>query len=315
MNSTLKLKPNLIVVLGATASGKTKLAVQLAKRLSGEIISADSRQVYRGLDIGSGKDLGEYDDVPYHLIDVVDPGYEFSVYDYQRRFIDVFTSLTANNVLPILAGGTGLYLDAVLKGYQFVAAPENAELRVELGNLTSEDLVDRLLELQPQQHNTTDTENRERLVRAIEVALAQKAAAVDSEAYPTINPLIIGIKWERKRLRERITLRLKQRLENGLIEETQQLHDSGLSWEVLDFFGLEYRFVGQYLQDKINRNDLFQKLNAEIHRFAKKQDTWFRRMERKGAVIHWVEGEGVEEAEGEGDGVALKQVLQLLDDC
>ncbi|MBL4867896.1 MAG: tRNA (adenosine(37)-N6)-dimethylallyltransferase MiaA [Pseudomonadales bacterium] len=284
--------PNLIVVLGATASGKTKLAVQLAKRCSGEIISADSRQVYRGLDIGSGKDLDEYDGVPYHLIDVVDPGYEFSVYDYQRRFLDVFMMLSANGVMPVLAGGTGLYLDAVLKGYHFVEAPQNVELRAELSGLKSEVLVDRLLQLQPKQHNTTDTDNRDRLMRAIEIALAEKSANVDREPYPTITPFIIGIHWDRAKLRERITLRLKQRLDNGLIEETQGLHDAGLSWEVLDFFGLEYRYVGQFLQEKINRNDLFQKLNAEIHRFAKKQDTWFRRMERKGAQIHWVEGEG-----------------------
>lgn len=293
---------NLVVVLGATASGKTKLAVQLATQLNGEIISADSRQVYRGLDVGSGKDLGEYGAIPYHLIDVVDPGYEFSVYDYQRRFINVFEALSEREILPILAGGTGLYLDAVLNGYHFVDAPENVELRVELGGLKSEDLVDRLLQLQPKQHNTTDIENRDRLVRAIEIALAEKAANANLDPYPSITPFIIGIRWDRSKLRERITVRLKQRLDNGLIEETQGLYDSGVSWEVLDFFGLEYRYVGQYLQGKINRNDLFQKLNAEIHRFAKKQDTWFRRMERKGAMINWVEG----------DGDTFEQAMKLL---
>jgi len=300
--STQESKPDIVVVLGATASGKTKLAVQLAREFGGEVISADSRQVYRGLDIGSGKDLGEYGDVPYHLIDVVDPGYEFSVYDYQRRFIDVFESIKERQTLPILAGGTGLYLDAVLKGYHFVDAPEDHSLRTELGGLKSEDLVERLLTLQPKQHNTTDIQDRDRLMRAIEIAMAERKANEILDPYPSMTPLIIGIQWDRTVLRKRITVRLKDRLENGLIEETQGLHDAGVSWEVLDFYGLEYRFVGQYLQGKINRNDMFQKLNAEIHRFAKKQDTWFRRMERKGSTIHWVDG----------DGEPFKQAIKLL---
>ncbi len=284
---------NLLVVLGPTASGKTSLAVELAKKYNGEILSADSRQVYRGLDIGSGKDLHEYGDIPYHLIDIVDPDYEYSVYDFQQHFIDAFNDVVERKKLPILAGGTGLYLDAILKNYRMVQAPENPELRKKLLKMTDADLLQYLFNLKTDLHNSTDTEERPRLVRAIEIAAAEKEAEKNSSLpdFPHISPCILGIQWQREKLRARITQRLKQRLDSGLIEEVERLHQQGVSWQTLDFYGLEYRFVAQYLQGSLNKNDMYQKLNSAIHQFAKKQDTWFRRLEKNGFTIHWLNGE------------------------
>ena len=283
---------NLLVVLGATASGKTRFAVQLAKHYHGEIISADSRQVYRGLNIGSGKDLQEYGNVPYHLIDIVDPGYEFNVFEFQRRFVDAFTDIIQDNKLPLLVGGSGLYLEAALKGYRMIEAQKDPHLRAQLSAFSEQALSERLLKLKPQQHNSSDLGDRERLIRAIEIAEAEQSATLEEQApYPQIKALIIGIRWDRPLLRQRITQRLKQRFDEGMIEEVEQLHQSGISWQTLDFYGLEYRFIAQYLQGKLNKNDMFQKLNSAIHKFAKRQDTWFRRMEKNGCEIHWIEGE------------------------
>jgi len=280
---------NLLVVVGATASGKTRLAVELARRYGGEVISADSRQVYRGLDIGSGKDLAEYGEIPYHLIDIVDPGYEFNVFEYQRRFIDCFEALSRRNTLPILAGGSALYVDAVLRGYRLIEVAENPVLRKKLEQKTHEELAEYLLRLKPRQHNTTDLLDRNRLVRAIEIAEGEREKSAEACPYPEIKPLILGIHWERTELRARITARLRERLDAGLIEEVQQLHASGVSWSTLDFYGLEYRFVGQYLRGELSENDLFQKLNSAIHKFAKKQDTWLRRMQRNDFTVHWLD--------------------------
>ena len=282
---------NLLVLLGPTASGKTHLAVQAARQLGGEIISADSRQVYRGLDIGSGKDLEEYGSTPYHLIDIADPGYEFSLFDFAQAFSHAFSEIKSRNRLPILCGGTGLYLDAVLQGYELVKVGENKVLRQELEPLPLAALQERLRSLRPEQHNTTDLEDRSRLIRAIEIAVGEELATARPLERPDLNPRIFGLRWPRELLRKRITQRLRQRLEQGMIEEVEGLHKAGVSWETLDFYGLEYRFVGRYLQGQLNRNDLFQKLNSAIHQFAKRQETWFRRMERQGLVIHWLEGE------------------------
>ncbi len=282
---------NLLVLLGPTASGKTHLAVQAARQLDGEIISADSRQVYRGLDIGSGKDLEEYGSTPYHLIDIADPGYEFSLFDFAQTFSQAFSEIKSRNRLPILCGGTGLYLDAILQGYDLVKVEENKGLRQELDPLSLSALQKRLQSLRPEQHNTTDLEDRSRLIRAIEIAVGEELATAKPLELPDLSPRIFGLRWPRELLRKRITQRLRQRLEQGMIEEVEGLHKAGVSWETLDFYGLEYRFVGQYLQGQLNRNDLFQKLNSAIHQFAKRQETWFRRMERKGVVIHWLDGE------------------------
>ncbi|AWB56623.1 tRNA (adenosine(37)-N6)-dimethylallyltransferase MiaA [Colwellia sp. Arc7-D] len=282
---------NMLVVLGSTASGKTKLAVELARMLNGEVISADSRQVYRGLDIGSGKDLDEYQEIKHHLIDIVDPGYEYNIFDFQQDVINAYEKISNKNKLTIMAGGSALYVDSILKGYRLIEVPENKTLRATLDELSHEQLTEQLLQLKPNLHNTTDLIERERLVRAIEIALGEQAAKNKKNDFPEFKSIIFAIKWPREVIRERITLRLKQRMEQGLIEEVEQLHAQGVSWETLYFYGLEYRYIAQHLQGQLSKNDCFQKLNSAIHQFSKKQDTWLRRLERNGAKIHWLEGD------------------------
>jgi tRNA dimethylallyltransferase len=283
---------NTLVILGPTASGKTGLGVALAAELDAEIVSADSRQVYRGLDIGAGKDLDEYvvegRAIPYHLIDIVDLDAEYSVYRYQRDFYAVFEDLTSRAVLPIVVGGTGLYLDAVLKNYRMVEAPESPDLRREFESYSDNDLAARLRSLKPDLHNTTDLTDRARMIRAIEIALYSQAHPPPPA--PEIRPLVLGTRWERADLRTRIRQRLKNRLNGGLIEEVEHLLAHGVGTDKLHFLGLEYRYVSEYLGGAIkNRNDLAQKLESAIYRFAKRQDTWFRRMERNGIKIHWID--------------------------
>lgn len=286
---------NLIVILGPTASGKTKLAALLAKDLGGEIISADSRQVYRGLDIGTGKDLHDYlvngEMVPHHLIDIVDPASEFSVFDYQERFVCAFSDIRARNHLPILAGGTGLYIDSVLKSYQMIKVPADTDLRAELQGEEVGALIARLQRLNPSLHNTTDLQDRQRMIRAIEIAEFSRRHFGEGEfRLPDLNPLIIGLRWERAVLRRRITSRLQERLATGMINEVRRLHDDGLcSWEKLHVLGLEYRYLAFYLQGQLSYPEMFAQLNTRIHQFAKRQETWFRRMERQGAMINWLE--------------------------
>ncbi len=281
---------NLLVILGPTASGKTQVGVRVARVLSGEIISADSRQVYRGMDLGTGKDLKEYGEVPHHLIDVVDPGYEFSVFEFQRRFVSAFRNIQDRGKLPILVGGTGLYLEAVLKGYRLPEVPPNPKLRSELERLSLGELADRLKAIQPSLHNTTDLRLRERVIRAIEIAQF-KGGSSGQPALPGLSPIIFGILWPREALRQRISRRLRERINQGMMEEIKRLHKAGVSFEKLDFYGLEYRYGGMYLRGLLTKNDLFQKLNSAIHQFAKRQETWFRRMERQGTRVHWVAGD------------------------
>ena len=281
---------NLLTILGPTASGKTRLAVALARELGGEIISADSRQVFRGMDIGSGKDIREYGDVPYHLIDICAAGGEFSVFAFQRHFLEAFSNITARGRLPLLCGGTGMYLDAALRGYRLIEVPEDTELRAELALESDAQLAARLVTLKPDQHNLTDLRDRTRTIRAIEIARYEQAHPPQTEELPVIRSLVLGIRQERQELRRRITERLRQRLDEGMIEEVQRLHDSGIPWERLDYYGLEYRFAGRFLRGEVTRNDMFQGLNAAIHDFAKRQETWFRRMERQGVTIHWLDG-------------------------
>ncbi len=281
---------NMLVVLGSTASGKTKLAVELARMLNGEIISADSRQVYRGLDIGSGKDLDEYQEIKHHLIDIVDPGYEYNIFDFQQNVIDAYQEINNKDKLAIMAGGSALYVDSILKGYRLIEVPENIALRASLATFSHQDLVTKLQQLKPNLHNTTDLIERDRLVRAIEIAQGEYEAKEVINDFPTLRPLIFAIKWPREVIRQRITQRLKERMEQGLIAEVEQLHAQGVSWETLYFYGLEYRFIAQYLQGQLSKNDCFQKLNSAIHQFSKKQDTWLRRLERNGTKIHWLDG-------------------------
>lgn len=283
---------NLLTVLGPTASGKTRLAVALAQALSGEIISADSRQVFQQMNIGTGKDLHEYGDVSYHLIDILNPGEEFSVFAFQQLFVNAFHDITLRGHLPVLCGGTGLYLDAALRGYRMVDVPENSQLRTELAEKSDVELGCMLRELVPNQHNSSDLTDRSRTIRAIEIACHKSSDLQETEPFPDIRPLVIGIRWERTELRRRITERLRQRFADGMIDEVQKLHDNGVSWERLDYYGLEYRLVGGFLRGELTCNDMFQKLNSAIHDFAKRQETWFRRMERNGVTIHWVDGAG-----------------------
>ncbi|MBA4396903.1 MAG: tRNA (adenosine(37)-N6)-dimethylallyltransferase MiaA [Syntrophus sp. (in: bacteria)] len=284
---------NLIVILGPTASGKTTLAVHLAKYLGSEIISADSRQIYRGMDLGTGKDLSEYcvDGVaiPCHLIDIIDADADYSVFDYQQRFFQCFAEISSRGVLPILAGGTGLYLESVLNGYQMCAVPYNPALRKELAEEPLENLVRRLLALRSSVHNKSDILDRSRLIRAIEIAGHSRLDPV-CPSLPCIEALVVGVRWERRLLRQRITVRLRQRLAAGMIEEVRSLHASGVSWERLHYFGLEYRYIGLYLQGILDYQTMFETLNTKIHQFAKRQETWFRRMVRNGRLIHWLDG-------------------------
>jgi len=280
------------VVLGPNASGKTRLGVRLAHALGGEIVSADSRQVYRGLDIGAGKDLSEYtfDDqrILYHLIDVVGLEDEFNVFDYQQRFYEVFRILEARKVLPVMVGGTGLYLESVLKAYKMVQVPEDTGLRTELDRLSAEELKEKLVSVKERLHNVSDFGSRERMIRAIEIAV--HTGADEPPEAPDIRPLVLGIKWERRELRSRIILRLKERMQAGLIEEVEGLRAQGIPWTRLESLGLEYRYVTGFLLGKIGTtDDLFSDLSIAIGRFAKKQESWFRRMERGGIEIHWVE--------------------------
>ncbi len=285
----MKTGYDLLVILGATAGGKTALAVKAARRFGGEIISADSRQVYRGMDLGTGKDLQEYGEVPCHLIDIVEAGSEYNLFRFQNDCRAAITAIQGRGRLPILCGGTGLYLDAVLRGYELVEAPDNPHLRAELEALTDDALRQRLLILRPEQHNRTDLDDRQRLLRACEIAMAENSAPPPDPL--DLRPLVFGLRWPRELLRRRIALRLQQRLDAGMIEEVQALHEAGVPWAQLEFYGLEYRLIAHYLQGHLRRNDMVQKLRSAIGQFAKRQETFFRRMEKKGVVIHWLDAE------------------------
>jgi tRNA dimethylallyltransferase len=290
MNQTKKV--NLICILGPTASGKTPFAARLALFLGGEIISADSRQVYRGMDIGTGKDYKDYivgdTRVPFHLIDITDAGEEYNVFQYQKDFYRVFKTILDRELLPILCGGTGLYIEAVLKGYRLLQVPVNDALRRELEPQSVEDLTSRLKSYK-NLHNTTDTIIRKRIIRAIEIEEHLLTHPASEEIISEIHPVIFGLDIEREQRREKITRRLKQRLDSGMIDEARHLLRSGISHEKLEFYGLEYKYLSRYLEGKISYDEMFDSLNTAIHQFAKRQMTWFRKMEREGIKIHWID--------------------------
>lgn len=283
----------MITILGPTACGKTRLAVNVASRLEGEIISADSRQVFKGMDIGTGKDLDDYtingNVVPYHLIDIREPGYEYSVFEFQNDFREAYNSITLREKLPILCGGTGLYIESVLRCYHLSDVPQNYELRKELEHYSDDELTEKL-KTYISLHNNTDTETRERLLRAIEI---QDYQAKNPQSYvelPQIDSLVIGVSYPRDMVMDNIRRRLKQRLEGGMIDEVSTLLHSGVLAERLIRYGLEYKYLTLYLQGAISYSDMFEKLNIAIRQFAKRQMTWFRRMERNGVNIHWIDG-------------------------
>ncbi len=284
----------LITILGPTATGKTKLAAHVANKTNGEIISADSRQVFKEMNIGTGKDYDDYivngTKIPFHLIDIANAGEEFSVFDFQKWFISAFTDISSRNKTPILCGGTGLYLESVLNGYAFSEVPEMAEIREKLSGNSDDELKDLLAALKPL-HNTTDTVNRERLLRAIEIEHYSKSDSVKKLSVPEFESFVFGMNYKRATVTERITLRLKERLENGMIDEVKALIDGGVPASRLKSYGLEYKFITQFLLKELSYEEMFRKLNIAIHQFSKRQMTWFRRMEKKGIDIIWIEGE------------------------
>jgi len=284
---------DLVTVLGHTAAGKTAFASHLADQLGGEIISADSRQVYRGMDIGTGKDYEDYQvedrRIPFHLIDILDAGYEYNVYLFKRDFLRVFTDISERGIMPVLCGGSGLYIESILRNYRLLNVPINPSLRVELENKSSGELVE-ILKLHGPLHNISDTTHRKRLVRAIEIAMFQSQHLDDSENERALNPLVLGIRFDRNTRRERITLRLRDRMEEGMVEEVKGLLDSGVPAEKLDYYGLEYRYVSKYILKELSYDEMFRSLNTAIHQFSKRQMTYFRGMERRGIVIHWLDG-------------------------
>ena len=287
------MENSIITILGTTATGKTKLAAQLAALIGGEIISADSRQVYRGMDLGTGKDLSDFDingiKIPYHLIDIVDPGYEFNVFEYQQYFFDAYRKVIANENIPVLVGGTGMYIEAVLKGYRMAKVVRNESLRLRLAKKSDEELIDILLNNRVL-HNTTDTTDRERIMRAIEIDEHYRNNPDLLQDIPKIKSINFGIRFDRTTIRNRITERLDQRFKEGMLDEVQKLLDEGVSAEVLKFYGLEYKFMTQHLLGEIEYNEMFNLLNTAIHQFAKRQETWWRKMEKQGVKINWLDG-------------------------
>jgi tRNA dimethylallyltransferase len=287
------MQKNLLVVLGATATGKTGLAVNLAKEFDGEIISADSRQIYRGMDLGTGKDLEEYivdgTPIPHHLIDIADAGYKYNVFEFQRDFVKAYEDISARGKMPVVCGGTGMYLEAVLKGYKLIAVPKDQAFRDELESKTLPEL-EAILKTYKELHNTSDVETRKRAIRAIEIERYYKENPEIEIDYPELNPLLIGIKFDREARRDRITFRLKERLNSGMIEEVEGLLKSGVSPEDLIYYGLEYKFLTQHVIGELSYDEMFKGLEIAIHQFAKRQMTWFRKMERSGSHIHWLDG-------------------------
>ena len=286
----------MITILGPTASGKTDLAAHLAVRTGAEIISADSRQVYRDMDIGTGKDLGDYTvdgrSVPYHLIDICEPGTKYNLFRYQQDFLNCYEDIRSRGVPPILCGGTGLYIEAVLKGYSLSPVPQNPELRRSLENRSLGELTQILTGLKERNHsvmhNRTDVDSCQRAIRAIEIETHNLSAPTEDRHCPPIDSFIIGVDIDRDERRKKITERLKVRLEAGMVEEIDRLLKRGISAEDLIYYGLEYRFVTEYLVGRLSYEEMFGQLETAIHQFAKRQMTWFRGMERRGFTIHWV---------------------------
>ncbi|SEF75705.1 tRNA dimethylallyltransferase [Xylanibacter ruminicola] len=287
----------MITILGPTASGKTPVAAHLAAEIGGEVISADSRQVYRRMDIGTGKDLEDYvvdgQPIPYHLIDIREPGTKYNLFEYQQDFFDVYEAIRHRGTVPILCGGTGLYIEAVLKGYKLSPVPQNQELRDRLEGKSLGELTEMLVGLKAQSgsnmHNKTDVDSCQRAIRAIEIETYNLEHPTPRRELPSVDSLIIGIDIDRELRREKITRRLKSRLENGMVDEVKALLNEGIPAENLIYYGLEYKFVTEYLTGQSTYDEMFTRLEIAIHQFAKRQMTWFRGMERRGFVIHWID--------------------------
>lgn len=287
----------MITILGPTACGKTSLAAALAADIHGEIISGDSRQVYRGMDIGTGKDLADYQvdgvSVPYHLIDIVEPGTKYNVYQYQRDFMQTYDDIRGRGVIPILCGGSGLYLEAVLRGYRMAPVPENKALRQSLEDKSLEELTSMLHDIKSRSgqkmHNTTDVDTAKRAIRAIEIELYQGEHPEETEEIKPVDSLVVGLQIDVQQRREKITKRLKARFDEGMADEIRRILDSGVAAEDLIYYGLEYKYVTEYVIGLRDFEETFRLLEIAIHQFAKRQMTWFRGMERRGVTIHWID--------------------------
>lgn len=283
---------DIITIIGPTASGKTSLAVALAKDLNTEIISGDSRQVYRRMDLGTGKDLSDYRidgiNIPYHLIDIAEPGTKYNLFQYQQDFLPVYEQIRLKGKIPILCGGTGLYVESILRGFNLVSVPENADLRVSLSGKTLDELTE-ILKGYKTLHNTTDVDTVNRAIRAIEIEEYMCQHPVEKRSFPALNALIIGIDVDRDVRRQRISRRLKQRLDEGMIEEVRALLKEGVSADDLIYYGLEYKYLTLYVLGRLSYDEMYRQLEIAIHQFAKRQMTWFRGMERRGLKIHWLD--------------------------
>jgi tRNA dimethylallyltransferase len=285
---------DLLVVVGPTASGKTALAASVAHRIGGEVISADSRQVYRGMNLGTGKDYDDYivdgTRIPYHLIDIADPGYKYNVFEYQRDFNRVYTDLKRRKKFPIVCGGSGMYADSIITGYKMHEVPPDSGLRIKLEKKSMEELKE-ILSTFKNLHNTTDIDTKKRVIRAIEIEHYSRNVKKAGSKFPEIRALLVGIKYERDARRKRITARLLQRLDSGMVDEVKGLIDKGINTETLIYYGLEYKYITYYLTGKLSYQEMVKELEIAIHQFAKRQMTWFRGMERRGICIHWINGE------------------------
>ena len=308
MNIRKPSKYDLLAITGPTASGKTSLAAALAFRLDGEIISADSRQLYRQMNLGTGKDYSDYivggKQIPYHLIDVADPGYKYSVFEYQREFIKVLGDIRSRDKFPVVCGGSGMYIDSIVSGYRMAEVPPDPALRASLENKSIEELAE-ILASYRKLHNKTDIDTRKRAVRAIEIERYIRLEKGNRRYFPEINPLIVGVLFTREVRRQRISERLRSRLDEGMVDEVRQLINNGIAPETLIYYGLEYKYITLYLTGKITYDEMYGSLESAIHQFAKRQMTWFRGMERKGVTIHWVDGELPMEEK-------VKKVVELL---
>ncbi len=299
---------DLLVITGPTASGKTSFAVNIAKKLRGEIISADSRQVYKGMNLGTGKDYDDYlidgTRVPYHLIDIAEPGYKYNVFEYQRDFINIYSELKKRKVFPVVCGGSGMYADSIITGYKMFEVPPDSGLRVELEKKSMEELK-AILSSYKNQHNTSDLDSKKRVIRAIEIAHFNNNKGAPQSENLKIKSLVVGVKLDRDLRRKRISERLTQRIDAGMVDEVKLLIDRGVSTETLMYYGLEYKYITLFLLGKLGYDEMLKALEIAIHQFAKRQMTWFRGMEKRGIKIHWIDGELPMEEK-------IEKVLELL---
>lgn len=306
--AVMKSDYDLLVITGPTASGKTSLAVRVAAELNGEIISADSRQVYRGMDIGTGKDYEDYNiggrSIACHLIDIADPGYKYNVFEYQRDFLRVYNDLKKREVFPVVCGGSGMYADSIISGYKMFEVPPDSGLRARLEKKSMEELME-ILSTYKSLHNVTDIDTKKRVIRAIEIEYFSKNRKTGNTAFPQLNSVIVGVHVDRDQRRVRITERLHNRLKSGMIDEVHKLLENGVKKETLMYYGLEYKYITLYLSGRITYEEMLHDLEIAIHQFAKRQMTWFRGMERRGIKINWINSELPMEEK-------VKTVMELL---